>query len=110
VKERVDAWLGAVGLPAGVMACVVRFPDQTILVRILSDVVLPAALENASRCAGDVFRVLKVHRLPSVRLRWGFEGGVLHCARRPDDVVLAVLTETAADAEALLMDFLAVQG
>lgn len=108
MRERLNTWLQEAPLPEGVLAAAIRFPDQSTCVRIQDDSVTAGALDNASRCAGDVFRVLKVHRLPSLLLRWGFQGGILHCARRPEDIVLVLLAPAGTDVSALQVEFLQV--
>jgi hypothetical protein len=106
LKTTLEDWLNTRPLQPGCSAIVVRFPDQSVAVRTAEETPTPGALDNASRCAADVFRVLKVHRLPARRLHWRFAGGDFRFARRQDDLQLGVLADAATDEPALWLEFL----
>jgi hypothetical protein len=95
-------WLmQAVPLP-GVLACGVRFIDQTALCRSYSRDFPVVALEQSLRCVADTFRVLSVHRLPGARLRWVYARAQLHCARRDDGTILTVFVSQESPGSASL--------
>jgi len=50
------------------------------------------AMENTLRCIADLFQVLQLNRIPPGRVRWVYQGGLLHCERRADGVCLGIFT------------------
>lgn len=84
-------WLDSLADDAPCLACAVRPPGQAALQRVWESQVPTDSLEYATRAVFDLFRVLRLHRLPSAYLQWTFEQGVLHCLLRPDDWLLVVV-------------------
>jgi len=90
--EGAQQWLESLSGHPACLACIVRPPGQAGLVRNWDSTLEDTAVEHASRTALDMFRILKLHRLPSQFLQWTFESGVLHCLWRADEWVLVVLS------------------
>ena len=92
MNESLNQWLTRRARLRGVFACGVRFPDKTSLTHSWSPEFAASSLENAWRCAGDAFQVLKVNFFPNDRVLWVYEKALLHCARRADGVCLGIFT------------------
>lgn len=92
MKEAIDQWLAQMTPVSGVLACGVRYPDQTSTTKSWSEHYPEATLESAWRSAVDAFQVLKLNRLPSERMRWVYERALLYCERRKDGVCLTFFT------------------
>lgn len=92
MKESLSQWLSQRTRLRGVLACGIRFPDKTSLTQSWSPDFPTPSLENAWRCAGDAFQVLKVNFFPNDRVLWIYEKALLHCARRADGVCLGIFT------------------
>jgi hypothetical protein len=90
VKEAIKEWLMRMPPLPGLLACGVRFNDQTALCRSYSRDFPVVALEQAWRCVADTFRVLRVHRLPGSRLCWVYARARLFCVRREDGTILSL--------------------
>jgi hypothetical protein len=111
VKEAIKEWLMQMPPLPGLLACSVRFKDQTALCRSYARGFPVVALEQAGRCVADTFRVLSVHRLPGSRLRWVYARVQVHCVRRGDGTVLSLFAESEPAAagparlEQLIADF-----
>jgi hypothetical protein len=85
-----EVWLSSLAGDASCMACAVRPPGQVAVQRVWDPQIPAESLEYATRAVSDLFRVLRLHRLPSHYLQWTFEHGVLHCLRREDDWLFIV--------------------
>jgi hypothetical protein len=92
MKGLLNEWLGQIPPVTGVLACGLRHADQSACTRTFSPEFSEAALENAWRCVGDAFQVLKHNRLPTEQMQWAYENAMLFCALRPDGACLAVFT------------------
>jgi len=92
MNESLGQWLARRARLRGVLACGVRFPDKTSLTQSWSPEFTAPSLENAWRCAGDAFQVLKVNFFPNERVLWVYEKALLHCARRADGICLGIFT------------------
>ena len=92
MKEIVNRWFEAVAAVRGVLACGVRHPDKTSATRSWSGAFPEGALENAWRCVGDTYQVLKLNHLPGERMRWVYEQALLYCERRKDGTCLGIFT------------------
>jgi hypothetical protein len=105
MKEILDQWLENVPPVSGVLACGLRYADNTSSSKSWSDTYPEPALENAWRCVADAFQVLKLNRLPGERMRWVYEQALLYGERRKDGVCFAMFTERdpqAVDLEAVV--------
>ena len=111
MKEFFTQWLSRRAQLRGVLACGVRFPDKTSLTQSWSPEFTAPSLENAMRCAGDAFQVLKVNFFPDERVRWVYEQVLLDCARREDGICLGIFAAKdrgaadAAEIERLIAEF-----
>ena len=97
MKQSIKEWLMQVPAAPGLLACGIRFEDQTVLCRSFSRDFPVVALEQAWRCVADTYRVLNVHRLPGPRLRWVYSHAELHCLRRDDGIMLGLFVGRQAD-------------
>jgi hypothetical protein len=103
VNTQLQIWLDALPVEPGVLACAIRFPSQGWIGRVFDSTLDRQALDQATRCVMDTFRVMKLHRWPSQYLQWSYERGRVHAVRRADDWVLVVIASAeAAVTEALL--------
>jgi hypothetical protein len=115
MNESFSQWLSQRTHQRGVLACGIRFPDKTSLSQSWSPEFAASSLDNAWRCAGDAFQVLKVNFFPNERARWVYERALLHCARRDDGIWLGIFTEKdqaaidAAEIEQLIAEFCALR-
>ena len=98
MKEAVHQWLEEMTPVSGVLACGVRYPDQTSATKSWSDRYPEAALDGAWRSVADAFQVLKLNRLPGERMRWVYERALLYCERRKDGACLAFFTHRDPEA------------
>jgi hypothetical protein len=92
MKDIINRWLQARARVPGVLAWGVRHSDKTSVSRSWSDAYPQETLENAWRCVSDTFQVLKLHRLPTERLRWVYENALLYCVQRADGACLSFFT------------------
>lgn len=90
-KATVTDWFrGAPAVP-GTLIRSLRFPDETVLTEVLAPGYSVASVELAWRSVADAFDVLAARRLVADQLIWTHEKTLLHCARRSDGVILALL-------------------
>lgn len=114
MKEAFQQWLEHLAATPGLLACGVRFPDRNSLNRSWSAEFPNSALDHAWRCVADTFDVLRLNQLPEMRLRWVFSHAVLYAERRPDGVLLGLVTtrdpwgEDVSGLEQIVTDFHAV--
>ncbi len=91
MSDAAQPWLDSLAGDAFCLACALRLPGQVAVQRAWDPQVSAESLEYATRAVSDLFRVLRLHRLPSHYLQWTFEHGVLHCLRRDDDWLFIVV-------------------
>lgn len=91
MSETAQQWLDSLAGDGCCLACALRPAGQGALQRTWDPQVSAEALDYATRAVSDLFRVLRLHRLPSHYLQWSFERGVLHCLRREDDCIFVVV-------------------
>jgi hypothetical protein len=90
-KAMVTGWFrGAPAVP-GTLVRSLRFPDETVLTDTLAPGYSGASVELAWRSVVDAFDVLAARRLVADQLIWTHEKTLLHCARRTDETILALL-------------------
>lgn len=105
MKELINQWFEQSDPFEGILACAVRYPDQTAVAKTWSDGFTEAGMENALRCVADCFQVLLLNRLPLARIRWVYQGALLQCERRQDGTCLGVfLTRDTASVDLAGMD------
>lgn len=92
MKEQINQWFEQSVPFEGIQACCVRHVDQSSTSKSWADGFEDLALDNALRCASDVYQVLQFNKVPQGRLRWIYEQAMLHCERRSDGVCLGVFT------------------
>jgi hypothetical protein len=106
-----QSWVEKTAKYSGVLACGVRLANQSIAIKTFDESFPEARLKELLQCVAEVAFTLRNSQLGSSRLRWVFEHGQLHSARRQDGA-LAVLAmskdpNAASAIEELFADFLA---
>ncbi len=100
-REHLSQWLRRAPSPRGILLRGIRFPDQTMTCDLDSRDASVVALEQAVRSVADTFQVLFAQQLFPHALVWTYRRGVLHCVRRHDGAILAVVSRaTAGDTDA----------
>lgn len=92
MNEVINQWFEQSAPFDGILACGMRFADQSAASKTWSDAFGETAMENALRCIADFFQVLQLNRIPPARIRWVYQGALLHCERRQDGTCLGVFT------------------
>jgi len=90
-KKQVAHWLRTAPAVRGTLLRGVRFPDQTLVSDAAEQHLPVGALEQAWRVVADTCQVFRAQHFPPSRLSWVYDRSVLHCAQRPDGVMLGVL-------------------
>ena len=105
MKELISQWFEQSSPFEGILACGVRYPDQSTASKTWSDGFPEVGVESAMRCVVDCFQVLQLNRISSARIRWVYQGALLQCERRQDGTCLGVfLTRDTASADLTGMD------
>ena len=92
MKELVSQWFDQTAPFEGILACGVRHQDRSTVTKAWADGFTDLGIDNALRCVVDLFQVLPINRVPSGRVRWVYQNGILHCERRPDGPCLGIFT------------------
>ena len=92
MKVLVNQWFEQSAPFEGILACGVRFPDQSSVSKAWADGFEESAVENALRCVIDGFQIVQMNRINPSRLRWVYSEAFLYCERRQDGTCLAVFT------------------
>ena len=92
MKELVNQWFEQSAPFEGILACGLRFPDQSSISKAWADGFEESAVENALRCVGDGFQVVQLNRITPIRLRWVYSSAFLYCERRQDGTILGAFT------------------
>src|SRR5438874_135824 len=96
MKEVINQWLQRNAPLPGLLACGVRYPDETFSIPPNRN--FPREnLENALRCVADTFQVVKMNQFPNEYLRWIYQNALLYCMKRRDGALLAVFTSREPD-------------
>lgn len=98
MNEPLAQWLRHAVPFQGALACAVRSTDGEGAACSWSSEFTEPSLENAMRCAADLFQVIQYHRITSGRVRWVFGQALLHCERRADGTCFGVFTARSEDA------------
>lgn len=105
-----QGWLEKAANYSGVLACGVCLANQSVAVKSFAESLPEARVKELLQCLTEVAFSLRYYQLGGSRLRWVFEHGQLHVARR-EDGAFAVLAmsqdrEAAAAVEELFADFI----
>lgn len=104
-------WLNRASRLRGVTACAVREKGIPISVRVIRAAVSEKQAEQAVRGIAEMVQGLQRSQLPSERLQWSFEEGVVHCGIRGSGAlgVIFVNSDLAnpAEIESAISEFLA---
>src|SRR2546430_1817753 len=98
MKEVIDQWLTHNAALKGLLACGVRYPDETIFVPANSAGFSVENLEHSLRCIADTFQVLKLNEFPLEYVRWIYQNALLYCVRRGDGIFVGLFTSREPDA------------
>ena len=102
--EDLNEWLVKHASLRGVLACGVRYPDETVFISPSQADFPRENLEYSLRCVADTFQVLKLNQFPNDYVRWIYQNALLYCLKRADGTFLGVFTsrdEAAVDLESL---------
>jgi hypothetical protein len=97
IKEITNRWLARNTKVKGVLACGVRYADQTTFNQISSPAFSSAALDNSWGCVASTFDFLKQQKSEVDQMCWVFERYHLFCAQRPDGTCLGVYVAKGED-------------
>ncbi|HTA30504.1 MAG TPA: hypothetical protein VK731_08455 [Candidatus Cybelea sp.] len=105
-----QGWVEKTAKYSGVLACGVRLSNQSTAIKTFDEAYPEARMSELLQSLAEVAFTLRNSQLGSSRLRWVFEAGQLHSARRQDGAI-AVLAmskdpEGAAAIEELFAEFL----
>jgi hypothetical protein len=106
-----QGWVEKTAKYSGVLACGVRLANQSTAIKTFDESYPEERLKELLQCLAEVAFTLRNSQLGSSRLRWVFEHGLLHSARRQDGAI-AVLAmskdpNAASAIEELFTEFLA---
>jgi hypothetical protein len=111
MKQILEQWFDRNGNVPGVLAFAVQYPDQTNSTQKCAPNITAEALDNAWRCVIETIPVLAMNNFPTARVRWVYEGGIVHCERRRDGLCLAIFASkdatsvNAGELDRLLAEF-----
>jgi hypothetical protein len=92
MKALLNQWFEQTAPFQGILACGVRHADRTSVSKTWTDGYAEMNVENAVRCAADLYQVMQVNKIPMGRARWIYQAAWFHCERRPDGTCLGVFT------------------
>lgn len=98
MNHLIDQWLAENGSLKGLLACGVRYPDESISVAASVAAFPRQNLEYSLRCIADTFQVLKLNDFPTEYVRWIYQNALLYCVRRGDGIFLGLFTSREPDA------------
>jgi hypothetical protein len=107
-------WVEKTAKYSGVLASGVRLANQSTAIKTFDESFPEPRMKELLQCLAEVAFTLRNSQLGSSRLRWAFEHGQLHSARRQDGAI-AVLAmskdpDTATGIEELFAEFLGTVG
>lgn len=106
-------WMQRASAVPGVLACVVRGTDKSLVAQSYDGALPIPRLQNAMRDVIDIVHALTQGRIGTDRLRWTFEKGQVHCTARADGAMVALLVapemDLSPEIDGLLSDFLSLQ-
>ena len=106
-------WMQRASTVPGVLACVVRGADKSLVAQSYDGALPIPRLQNAMRDVIDIVRALSENRIGTDRLRWTFEKGRAHCTARKDGAMAMLLvtpeTDISPEIDGLLSDFMSLQ-
>jgi hypothetical protein len=92
IKEITNRWLARNTKGKGILACGVRYPDQTTFNQTSNSNFAAKALDNSWNCVSSTFQFLKQNKNDVDQMCWVFENYLLYCVVRTDDVCLGIFT------------------
>jgi hypothetical protein len=110
-KHPFQGWVDRTAQYSGVLACGVRLANQSVAIKTFDESLPEAHLKELLQCLAEVAFTLRNSQLGSSRLRWAFEHGQLHSARRKDGTLAVLVMNNDPNAmwaiEGLFEEFLA---
>src|SRR4051812_34422251 len=97
MTETLKQWLEKNSKAPGVLGFAVQSADKTSTARSSGAEISVEALEKAWRSVLEAIPVLQLNDLPTARIRWVFQQGIVHCERRRDGVSLGIFTSKSPD-------------
>lgn len=92
IKEITNRWMARNTKAKGVLACGVRYADQTTFNQSSTPDFSSAALDKTWNCVAGTFEFLKQRQSDMDQMCWVFENYLLYCATRQDDACLGIFT------------------
>ena len=109
-----QSWVDKTAKYSGVLASGVRLANQSTAIKTFDQSFPEARMTELLQCLAEVAFTLRNSQLGSSRLRWVFEHGQLHAARRPDGAIAVLATSqdpnSAPAIEELFTDFVGSAG
>jgi hypothetical protein len=97
MTEIVKQWLAKNRNTPGVLGFAVQNADKTNATQSCGADMSAEALEKAWRSVLEALPVLQLNDLPTARVRWVFQQGIVHCERRHDGLSLGIFTRKSPD-------------
>jgi hypothetical protein len=97
MTEILKQWLAKNSQAPGVLGFAVQHADKTSATRSCAGGISVETLEKAWRSVLEAIPVLQLNDLPTARVRWVFQQGIVHCERRRDGVSLGIFTSKSPD-------------
>jgi hypothetical protein len=97
IKEITNRWLARNTKAKGVLACGVRYADETTFNQTSAPNFPATALDNSWSCVAKTFQFLKQNQNEVEQMCWVFENFLLYCAVRSDDACLGIFTAKKED-------------
>jgi hypothetical protein len=92
IKELTNRWLTRTAKSKGILACGIRYPDQTTFNQSQSPNFTPEGLDSSLEHVASTFNFLKQQNSDVDHMCWVFENHLLYCASRKDEVCLGIFT------------------
>src|SRR5580765_8804273 len=92
MNQVVPSWLKQYVSLKGLLACGVRYPDETVFILPCAHGFAPSKVEYSLRCMADTLQVLKLNDFPNQYIRWTYHDALFYCLRREDGILLGFFT------------------
>src|SRR4051794_12935300 len=92
MKDIIESWLHMHARLKGLLACGVRYPDETFFILPVRTEFPKDKVEYSLRGMADTFQVLKLNNFPNQYVRWIYENALFYCMKREDGIFLGLFT------------------
>jgi uncharacterized membrane protein len=106
-EQPFQGWLEKAANYSCVLACGVYIGPQSMAVKSFSESFPEPQIKELLQRVAEIALGLRVYQLGSSRLRWVFENGQFHVAKRPDGVMAVLAVNQDPDAAAAIEELLA---